>query len=160
MSIIQVDYNHYYHDFYSESDCNLLEDRVRSAVKDVVYCNVLSDPIMDDTSIMYNVIASTFCLEEACKSQDDLKAAVKRMAGILNPNGHLIMAMLMEESSCKLGDGVITCLPITDEQLKVALQEAGFMIEEIHTYFPDPTDPAEVEDNDFSHALFVLAKKL
>ena len=66
----------------------MLEERVRSAVKDVVYCNVLKDPIMDDPSITYDVVSSTFCLEEACKSQDDLKAAVKRMAGILKPNGH------------------------------------------------------------------------
>ena len=138
----------------------MLEERVRSAVKDVVYCNVLKDPILDDPSATYDVVSSTFCLEEACKSQDDLKAAIKRMAGILNPNGHLNMAMLMEESSCKLDDGVITCLPITDDQLKGALKEAGFVIKEIHTYMPDPTEPAEVEDNDFSHALFILAKKL
>ena len=138
----------------------MLEERVRSAVKDVVYCNVLKDPILDDPSATYDVVSSTFCLEEACKSQDDLKAAIKRMARILNPNGHLILAMLMEESSCKLDDGVITCLSITDDQLKGVLKEAGFGIEEIHTYMPDPTEPAEVEDNDFSHALFILAKKL
>ena len=81
-------------------------------------------------------------------------------AGILKPNGYLIMAMLMEESSCKLGDDVISCLPITDEQLTSALKEAGFVIEELHSYLPDQTDPVEVEDNDFSHALFILAKKL
>ena len=138
----------------------MLEERVRSAVKDVVYCNVLKDPIMDDPSATYDVVSSTFCLEEACKNQDDLKAAVKRIAGILKPNGHLIMAMLMEESSCKLDDGAITCLPITDDQLKGALKEAGFVIEGVHTYMPDPTEPAEVEDNDFSHALFIMAKKL
>ena len=139
----------------------MLEERVRSAVKDVVYCNVLKDPIMDvDASVTYDVVSSTFCLEEACKSQDDLQAAVKRISGILKPNGYLIMAMLMEESSCKLDDGVIKCLPITDDQLKGALKEAGFGIEEIHTYMPDPSEPAEVEDNDFSHALFILAKKL
>ena len=98
--------------------------------------NVLKDPIMDaDASVTYDVVSSTFCLEEACKSQDDLQAAVKRISGILKPNGHLIMAMLMEESSCKLDDGVITCLPITDDQLKGALKEAGFGIEEIYTYY-------------------------
>ena len=139
----------------------MLEERVRSAVKDVVYCNVLKDPIMDvDASVTYDVVSSTFCLEEACKSQDDLQAAVKRISGILKPNGYLIMAMLMEESSCKLDDSIIKCLPITDDQLKGALKEAGFGIEEIHTYMPDPSEPAEVEDNDFSHALFILAKKL
>ena len=138
----------------------MLEKRVRSVVKDVVYCNVLKNPIMDGPSTTFDVVSSTFCLEEACKSQDDLKMAIKRMAGILKSNGHLIIAVLMEESSCKLGDDVITCLPITDEQLKGALREAGFVIEKIHTYMPDPTEPTEVEDNDFSHALFILAKKL
>ena len=129
----------------------MLEKRVRSVVKDVVYCNVLKNPIMDGPSTTFDVVSSTFCL---------LKMAIKRMTGILKSNGHLIMAMLMEESSCKLGDDVITCLPITDEQLKGALREAGFVIEKIHTYMPDPTEPTEVEDNDFSHALFILAKKL
>ena len=69
------------------------------------------------------------------------------------------MTMLMEQSSYNFGDDVISCLPITDEQLAEALKEAGFVIEELHSYMPDPTDPAEFE-NDFSHALFILAKKL
>ena len=65
----------------------------------------------------------------------------------------------MEQSSYKFGEDVISCLPITDEQLTGTLKEAGFVIEELHSYLPDPTDPAEFED-DFSHALFILAKKL
>ena len=67
----------------SESEyIKTLEERVRSSVRDVVYCNVLKDPILGGTATMFDVVSSTFCLEEACKSLDDLNVAVKRMAGI------------------------------------------------------------------------------
>ena len=80
--------------------------------------------------------------------------------GILKPSGHLILSMLMEESSCKLdNEVVISCLPITDQQLTSALEAAGLVIQETHSYLPDPNDPVESEDNNFSHALFLLAKK-
>ena len=70
------------------------------------------------------------------------------------------MSMLMEESSCKLDDdATISCLSITDQQLLGALEAAGFVVQEMHSYLPDPTDSIESEDNDFSHALFILAKK-
>ena len=67
----------------SESEyIKTLEERVRSSVKDVVYCDVLKDPILGETASMFDVVSSTLCLEEACKSHNDLSAAVKRMAGI------------------------------------------------------------------------------
>ena len=69
--------------FSEESYIKVLEKRVRSAVKDVVYCNVLEDPVLEDPSKQFDVVTSTYCLEEACKSHEDLNAAVKRMAGRL-----------------------------------------------------------------------------
>ena len=96
------------------SEWRVLEQRVRAAVRAVVHCDAMMDPVVDYPSPAFDSIIITLCLEEACPTFEALKATIAKLAAILKPGGHLIIFTVLGETYYKVGEQVIKVTPYTE----------------------------------------------
>lgn len=143
----------------SESKWNIIEQRVRSAVKEVVHCDTTMDPIVECPNTLFDAIIITLCLEEACKTFENLKTTVKKLVALLKPGGHFIIFSMLEETFYKVGDQVIKVTPFTQEQLLEAITEAGLSLKQQYHYTRHPDDSEEDVVDDYSMMLGIMALK-
>ena len=75
-----------------ESEVKKREDDLRKAVKAIVPCDITQDPpIAKGYEGPYDVVMSMLCIENACMTRQDYKAAVKRMATLVKIGGNLLL---------------------------------------------------------------------
>lgn len=83
-----------------------IQERVthlRRAIKSVVACDILkSPPLPHEFMQEYDVVTSTLCLEAACQSLEEYRAAIAKMYRLVKPGGHVVIL------SPELGDKVHT----------------------------------------------------
>ena len=73
-------------------EADVLMDRVRNSVKDVVACNVFDAGVAPALGQgHFDVIISTLCLEFASVDLDEYGSAVRNVAALLGPSAHLIL---------------------------------------------------------------------
>ena len=84
---------------------------------------------------------------------------MKRLVGVLKPEGHLFIGTMIGMSFYKLQDQVIPTTPLTEEQVKEALGNAGLSVVKASLYTKCNDDPLENNEIDFTHLSFILAKK-
>ena len=145
--------------FCRESDWKELEERVRSTIKEVVPCDVLKDPVMDYPSQPFDAILTTLCIEETCTDFDSFKANIQQLVGVLKPGGYLLIATVLGATFYKVQSQMIQTTPLTEEQVKEALTNAGLVVEKESLYESNTDDPIEKNESDFTHLSFILAKK-
>ena len=143
----------------SEADWKELEDRVRSTTKEVVPCDVLRDPVLDHPMQPFDAIITTLCLEETCDDFEGFKSNIKRLAGIIKPGGHLFIGTTLGMTFYRVQGQVIQTIPLTEEQVKEALHNAGLSIVKVSLYTKCNNDPIENNEADFTHLSFILAQK-
>ncbi|XP_067326714.1 nicotinamide N-methyltransferase-like [Anolis sagrei] len=105
------------------------EEKLRRTIKQVLPCDVtLANPLDPLVLQPVDCVISTFCLESAC---DDLPAycsAVKNVASLVKPGGHLIFAAVMEETYYMVGSHKFGCLYLTPEMVRDAVKGASFEV--------------------------------
>ena len=68
------------------------EESLRKAIKAVVACDITQDPpIAEGCEGPYDVIMSMLCIENGCLTQEEYKAAVKRIASLVKRGGNLLL---------------------------------------------------------------------
>ena len=75
-----------------EKEATEREERLRKAIKAVVACDITQDPpIAEGYEGPYDVVMSMLCIENACITQDEYKAAVKTIAALVKKGGNLVL---------------------------------------------------------------------
>ena len=127
--------------------------------KEVVPCDVLKDPVMDHPSQPFDAILTTFCIEETCTDFVSFKANIQWLVGVLKSGGYLFIAIMLGETFYRVQSQVIQTTPLTEEQVKEALTNAGLEVEKESLYESNTNDAKEKNECDFPHLSFILAKK-
>ena len=111
----------------------------------------------------FSILCTNLCLEAACNTYDEYKAAVKKLSRLLQPGGYLLMFAVERETfyraagqqQCKW-----FCLYLTMAQMKEAMVEAGF---DILIAERDPAPMQQFQNqvfSDFTSTVFVVGFKV
>lgn len=120
----------------------------------------MRDPVLDHPKQPFDAIITTLCLEETCNDFEGFKANIKRLVGILKAGGHLFIGTMLRMTFYRVQGQVIQTTPLTEEQVKEALRNAGLSIVKVSLYTKCNDDPIENNEADFTHLSFILAQKL
>jgi nicotinamide N-methyltransferase/methyltransferase len=82
-------------------------------------------PILSGPSNEYDIIVSCECLDVACQTRDAYKDAVRRLVRLLKPGGLLVLLAAIDCSYYMVGNERFTGLPLNEQLIQEALQEAG-----------------------------------
>ena len=115
---------------------------------------------MDHPSQPFDAILTTLCIEETCTDFESYKANIQRLVGVLKPGGYLFIGTMLGMTFYRVKGQVIQATPLTEEQVKEALTNAGLVVEKASLYTSTTDDPIESNEADFTHLSFILAKKI
>ena len=109
-----------------------LKERVallRSKVK-VISCNIFDECPIDakENEGSFSIICSSLALEGASKTYSEFKLAIKKLVKLLKLGGYIAILFDEQESFYFIGGNKITVLPLSLEQLKGAVEEAGCVV--------------------------------
>jgi len=90
-------------------------------------CSILSGP-----SNEYDIIVSCECLDVACQTKDAYKNAVRRLVRLLKPGGLLVLLAAIDCSYYMVGNERFTGLPLNEQLIREALQEAGINPDQVN----------------------------
>ena len=75
-----------------ESEVQKREEDLRKAIKAIVPCDITQDPpISKGYEGPYDVVMSMLCIENACMTRQDYRAAVKEIATLVKRGGNLLL---------------------------------------------------------------------
>ena len=145
----------------SETEWKSMEKRVRTAIKQVVPCDLMKASIFEEPiRARFDLVITCLCLEVACTTYEVFHSTVGKVADILKPGGHIIMISVLDESFYQCGvkstSNKFFCLPLTESTILNALGAAGLTIQK-KLY---QTNTVKMEDCDFKGVLALLAKKV
>ncbi|KAM9296644.1 nicotinamide N-methyltransferase-like [Gastrophryne carolinensis] len=104
------------------------EARLKKAIKQVVECNILKCPPIEEAVPQADCILSSLCLESACKDDKDYVAALGHMTSLLKPRGYLVLTGDMGNSYYTVGDVKFSCFTLTESFVRKSVSGAGFTI--------------------------------
>ncbi|XP_023243709.1 nicotinamide N-methyltransferase-like, partial [Centruroides sculpturatus] len=78
-----------------EEGINEIKLRFRQKIKEVIPCDVLQKDIISSDVGKFDVLFTSLCLEGACTTLEDFKAAVKNFNNYILPNGGLVMMVVL-----------------------------------------------------------------
>ncbi|GFY52479.1 hypothetical protein TNIN_308671 [Trichonephila inaurata madagascariensis] len=109
-----------------------LESRIRSSVKAVVHCDILTngvlsfDEIPAEAAPPYDLIISVLCLEVPCADFESFVTALKRINKLLGKGGCIIMCSFYEHSFWNVGKNIFPNLNVNLKEILFAMDLAGF----------------------------------
>ena len=148
----------------SKEEAAKREEKLRQVVKAVIPCDIHKDPPVEPAYCgPYDVIVTSFCLENACSSLEEVSGAVSKLAKLLKPEGKLVIITMDGPGDTFFymdGDKRVVTLSISEEVLTTILQQNGFC--DI-TFESQPHDSPEVdfppEYSDYQTKLISIASK-
>ena len=136
------------------------EKLLRQRVTAIIGCDIVQDYPLSIKQDPFEIISTSFCLEIACSTFHEYKAAVKKLVSLLKPGGFLTMFIVERETFYRVGQKKWPTLPVTLEQVKEALADAGMVV------LVAERDPASIHDienptiSDYKAVLFVAAQRV
>ena len=115
---------------------------------------------MDHPSQPFDAILTTLCIEETCTDFESYKANIQRLVGVLKPGGYLFIGTMLGMTFYKVKGQVIQVTPLTEDQVKEALTNAGLVVEKASLYTSTTDDAIKNNEADCTHLSFILAKKI
>lgn len=114
-----------------EKEAYLRKESLRQAVKAVVSCDIRQDPpIAKGFEGPYDVVMSIVCIENACKTRDEYKAAVGRLASLVKPGGHLLLYLNVRDDEGMgryyIGDTKFTPMFLQLDVILKIMEDTGF----------------------------------
>jgi len=138
------------------------EQLLRHTMKAIIPCDITKEYPLGVQEDPFEIISTSLCLEAACKSYTEYKAAVKKLAGLLKLGGFMIMTVVERETYYMVGRDKWYCLYLTLSQVTEALEEAGFVVLEAKR---DPAPQQQIQNpteygSDKKAFLFIAAQKV
>lgn len=109
----------------------MLKNRIRNSIKQVVRCDVLNDSILlgevkSTVAPPYDAIISSLCLEAAPPDYEGFILVLKRISKLLRSGGGLILVGFLHGKEWKAGETDFHYIQISKEDLTSALEKSGF----------------------------------
>lgn len=102
-------------------DNKILEKRLRNAVSDVIFCDLLATNPIEPRTDKFDVILCSLSLECVTTNLEVYKQCLKNMADLLTEGGLLILQGHFNSVETELGGQTLTLLTLTPEMLEEAL---------------------------------------
>ncbi|XP_043846520.1 nicotinamide N-methyltransferase-like [Dromiciops gliroides] len=107
------------------------EEKLRKRVKQVLKCDITQSQPLDPVSLpQADCLLVTYCLESACKDLPTYDQALKNLSSLLKPGGFLVILSALKCSYYMVGDQRFSNLFLTQEEIKAAIEKAGFISEQ------------------------------
>ena len=124
----------------------------------VVSCNIYDDvPISPTQSEQFSIVCTSFALESATKSYKDFKSGIQKLVNLLKINGFIAILFVEEQTFYSIGQSRWSVLPVSLNQVKVALEEAGCVVLMTEREFPPPHTKAM---SDEKACVFIAGRKI
>ena len=159
-------------DLEGKGDSEVLkrEESLRKAIKAVVPCNITQDPpIAKGYEGPYDVVMSLLCLDSACHTRSDYKAAFKRLAGMVKNGGDLLLYTTIRNREehddtpgyYGIGERKVFDVALPLQFVLTTLKQNGFTVIETNQ-LPEEESAAlnNLENTDLESAAFITASKL
>lgn len=104
-----------------------------------------------------DALVSAFCLEAVSPDLASFQRALRHITTLLRPGGHLLLIGALEESWYLAGEARLVVVPVSEKQVKKALEESGYEVRDLRTY----TMPAHLRTgvDDVNGVFFAWAQK-
>lgn len=116
----------------SEQEAASRQEQLRKVVKAVVPCDISRDDVIErGYEGPYDVIISSLCLQTACATKEEYKAAMPKLLRLLKPGGKIALLCAASQkqnqpTSYCVGSARFHDLFTSEEFTIASLQEAGF----------------------------------
>ncbi|XP_046525034.1 indolethylamine N-methyltransferase isoform X2 [Equus quagga] len=108
------------------------EEKLRAVVKRVLKCDAnLGNPLAPVVLPLADCVLTLLAMECACCSLDAYRAALRNLASLLKPGGHLVTIVTLRLKSYMVGKRQFSCVPLEKEEVEQAVLDAGFDIEQL-----------------------------
>ncbi|XP_063073924.1 nicotinamide N-methyltransferase [Engraulis encrasicolus] len=126
-----------------------VEDLLRARVKSVVKCDVrLENPFHPSTLEPADCVITSLCLEAACKDLPSYRASLGNVTSVLRPGGALVITGALGETFYIVAGQRFSCLHLTSDDVKKALEDLQFSIVEFNILKWDSEQVNHVSDFD------------
>ncbi|XP_065916898.1 nicotinamide N-methyltransferase-like [Dysidea avara] len=136
------------------------EKLLRQRITAIIGCDILQDYPLSIKQNPFEIISTSLCLEAVCKTYPEYKAAVKKLVSLLKPGGFLTMFVVERQTFYMVGKKRWPCFPVTLEQVKGALADAGMVV---LTAERDVAPISQIQNptvSDYKAVLFVAAQRV
>ncbi|XP_051847255.1 nicotinamide N-methyltransferase-like [Antechinus flavipes] len=104
------------------------EEKLREKVKQVLKSDVTQSQPLGSVSLpQADCLLTIYCLETSCKDLPTYQQALKNISSLLKPGGSLVLISALKGYYYMVEDKKFFCLPLTPEEIKDALEKAGFI---------------------------------
>uniref|UniRef100_T1JM13 Methyltransferase domain-containing protein n=1 Tax=Strigamia maritima TaxID=126957 RepID=T1JM13_STRMM len=116
-------------------DFGYLEERVKKCVKDVFYCDIMSEnPLHPRPLRQFDIVTSSLVLDCYPDQADYLKGA-KSIGSLVRPGGYLAFGSSLSCSYYEIGDKTLPSTDVDGAKAKKAFTEAGLKVLQINEYY-------------------------
>ena len=136
------------------------EKLLRQRITAIIGCDIFQDCPLSIKQDPFEIISTSLCLEAVCKTYLEYKAAVKKLVTLLKPGGFLTMFVVERDTFYMVGKKRWPCFPVTLEQVKEALADAGMVVLVAER---DPAPMNQIQNptvSDYKAVLFVAAQRV
>ena len=114
-------------------DGEVLERRelIRKLLRSIETCDLFSSPCIDSNRIPvhgFPVLSSSFCAESITSNRHQFYYAIHSLLSLSAPGGHLLITLIEQANSYQAGDYRYPAYPVTEEEARLILINAGFTI--------------------------------
>ena len=111
-------------------------EMARSKLKGVLFCDVKSNNLLPDAAKKkFDIILSTWCIENVVNSVEEYGNILKRIKLLLNPNGFFVTIANLKSTYYRFEGKQYPCFPITEENVVSSLNGADFNIRFKNCYY-------------------------
>ncbi|XP_075459246.1 indolethylamine N-methyltransferase-like [Ascaphus truei] len=140
----------------NREECQVKEDKVRRAVKQVVKWDVSKDNPLDPVVLpQVDCVLSLWALNVISRDKDAYQRNLRKCASLLNIGGHLLLFGVFNMTYYKIGEHKFFFLSCDEMFLREALRDAGYIIENMDL-LPSRKGCDMV---DYDHVVYVIARK-
>jgi hypothetical protein len=129
------------------------EQVTRSLVRSIMHCDTTRNPSIEETKLIYDAIASNLCFEAVAQNLEQWQKCLQNATMRLRSGGKLILTAVKGSQAYSVGKEVFRVLPLNEQDVALAVQQAGFYKIEIET------TPASHPVYAYDGLMFVTATK-
>lgn len=105
------------------------EAKLRRTVTRVLRCDVTKTPPLGSAQVpLADCVLTFLAMECACPDVDTYRAALRRLAGLLKPGGHLVTLVTLRFQHYMVGPKKFSGVYLEKETVEKAIQDAGCQV--------------------------------
>ena len=136
------------------------EKLLRQCITSIIGCDIFQDYPLSIKQDPFEVIYTSLCLEAACITYTEYKAAVRKLVTLIKLGGFLVMLIVERQTFYMVGNKKWTSLYLTLEQVKEALAEAGMVVLVAERDVAPLIQIQNPTTSDYKALLFVAAQRV